>query len=182
VLVSVAAGITLESIGGWFGSASPAIRVMPNQPALIGQGMSGLCANGAVDATAKAGADYLVAATGRAVWLDNEELMDAVTAVSGSGPAYFYLFMEIMADIGTELGLSEATARTLVTQTALGTAAVANQRPETLAELRRQVTSPGGTTEAAISMLEREGIRDILRKALTAAHNRSIELGKPDLS
>ena len=182
VLVSVAAGITLGSIGGWFGSASPAIRVMPNQPALIGQGMSCLCANGAVDAKAKAGADYLVSATGRAVWLDNEELMDAVTAVSGSGPAYFYLFMEIMAEIGEELGLSAATARTLVTQTALGAAAVANQGPETLAELRRQVTSPGGTTEAAISTLEREGIHDILRKALTAARNRSIELGKPDLS
>jgi pyrroline-5-carboxylate reductase len=90
--------------------------------------------------------------------------------------------MEIMAEIGEELGLSAATARTLVTQTALGAAAVANQRPETLAELRRQVTSPGGTTEAAISTLERAGIHDILRKALTAARNRSIELGKPDLS
>lgn len=177
IIISVAAGITLSSLATWFGD-SAIIRVMPNQPALIGEGMSGLCASANVDAGGKAASEYLMSATGKAAWFDDEVLMDAVTAVSGSGPAYFYLVMELIADIATELGLDANTARLLSTQTALGAAEVARNRPETLAELRRQVTSPGGTTAAAIDTLEKENIRDIFRKALFAARDRSIELGK----
>jgi len=180
IVASVAAGITLSALGHWFGDATPAIRIMPNQPALIGQGMSGLCANAAVDAAGKGAADYLMAATGKAIWFTDEDLMDAVTAISGSGPAYFYLIMEAMADVATELGFDEQTARLLSTQTALGAAEVAASRPEPLSELRRQVTSPGGTTAAAINTLETEGIRDIFRKALLAARDRSVELGQVD--
>jgi pyrroline-5-carboxylate reductase len=119
-------------------------------------------------------------ATGKIIWLDDETLMDAVTAVSGSGPAYFYLIMEIMQEVAEEFGFDAATARLLSTQTALGAGRVAASSDEALAALRKRVTSPGGTTAAALAALEAEGIRDMFRKALTAARDRSVELGTLD--
>lgn len=177
-IVSVAAGITLESLRGWFGKTASIVRVMPNQPALAGEGMSGLCATAAVNAAGRAAADYLMAAAGKAAWFDDESLMDAVTAISGSGPAYFYLVMEIMQDVAQEFGFAADTARMLSTQTALGAATVATGSSDELARLREQVTSPGGTTAAALAALDEAGIRDIFRKALIAAKDRSIELGQ----
>jgi pyrroline-5-carboxylate reductase len=178
IIVSVAAGITLESLRNWFGESAPIVRVMPNQPALAGEGMSGLSATPAVDAAGRAAANYLLAATGKAAWFDDEQLMDAVTAISGSGPAYYYLIMEIMQDVAREFGFTADAARMLSTQTALGAATVATQGSDELAQLRQQVTSPGGTTAAALSTLEEAGIRDIFRNALSAARDRSVELGK----
>ena len=179
-IVSVAAGITLESLQGWFSETASLVRVMPNQPALVSEGMSGLCATPNVDTAGRNAADYLMAATGKAVWFDDESLMDAVTAISGSGPAYFYLIMEILQDVACEFGFTEDIVRMLSTQTALGAATVATQGSDDLATLRLQVTSPGGTTAAALAALEDGGIRDIFRKALNAARNRSIELGQLD--
>ena len=181
VIVSVAAGITLASLQGWLGANASIVRVMPNQPALVGEGMSGLCATAAVDAAGRAAADYLMAATGQAAWFTDESLMDAVTAISGSGPAYFYLIMEIMQDVAREFGFGADIARTLSTQTALGAATVATQGDDDLGTLRQQVTSPGGTTAAALAALEDAGIRDIFRNALIAARDRSVELGEPEV-
>jgi pyrroline-5-carboxylate reductase len=179
IVVSVAAGITLDLLSGWFGKSAAIVRVMPNQPALIGEGMSGLCATADVGAAGRAAVNYLLAATGQATWFEDESLMDGVTALSGSGPAYFYLLMEIMQDVATELGFDTATARLLSTQTALGAATLAAGTRDELAQLRERVTSPGGTTAAALETLENAGIRAIFRSALLAARNRAIELGKP---
>jgi pyrroline-5-carboxylate reductase len=179
LIVSVAAGITLESLAHWFGSDAALVRVMPNQPALVGAGMSGLCAGSETNADARNKAAYVMQATGNIVWLEEEALMDAVTAVSGSGPAYFYLVMEIMQQVAEEeFGFDAHTARELVTQTALGAGKTATVSEEQLAALRAQVTSPGGTTAAALQSLEAAGIRDMFRAALKAARDRSVELGR----
>ena len=178
IIVSVAAGIRLDSLRDWFGKAAAIVRVMPNQPALIGAGMSGLCATAEVGAAGRAAVDYLLSATGKSVWFDDESLLDCVTALSGSGPAYFYLLMEIMQDVAVELGFDQSTARLLSTQTALGAAGVATGTHDDLAVLRERVTSPGGTTAAALKVLENSGLRAILRDALLAARDRSVELGK----
>jgi pyrroline-5-carboxylate reductase len=180
VIVSIAAGITLQSMTEWFGADTAIVRVMPNQPALLAEGMSGLCATAKVSAAGRDQAGYAMEATGKIIWLDDETLMDAVTAVSGSGPAYFYLIMEIMQEVAEEFGFDAATARLLSTQTALGAGRVAASSDEALAALRKRVTSPGGTTAAALAALEAEGIRDMFRKALTAARDRSVELGTLD--
>lgn len=178
IVVSVAAGITLESMQSWFGADTALIRVMPNQPALIGEGMSGLCANPNVSEAGKELATYVMEATGKVLWFDDEQQIDAVTAISGSGPAYFYLVMEIMQQVAEELGLDAETARTLCTQTALGAGRLAAISGEDLSELRERVTSPGGTTAAALQILEQSGIRDMFRTALQAARDRSVELGQ----
>lgn len=178
IIVSVAAGITLDALAGWFGEKSSVVRVMPNQPAMVAEGMSALCANAAVAENDRKHATYLMEATGRIVWLDDEALMDAVTAVSGSGPAYFYLVMEILQQVAEEFGIDTDTARLLAAQTGLGAGRVAGEEHEPLATLRERVTSPGGTTAAALAALEEAGIRDMFRNALIAARNRSIELGK----
>ncbi|HJP05278.1 MAG: pyrroline-5-carboxylate reductase [Gammaproteobacteria bacterium] len=177
-IVSVAAGITLDSLAGWFGADSSIVRVMPNQPALISEGMSGLCAGPSVSDTGRQHAAYLMEATGKTAWFGDEGLMDAVTAISGSGPAYFYLVMEILQEVAEEFGFDAGTARLLSTQTGLGASRVASEDSESLATLRDQVTSPGGTTDAALTVLEDAGIRDMFRRALIAARDRSVELGK----
>lgn len=178
LLMSVAAGITLATLGRGLGGNAAMVRVMPNQPALIGEGMSVLVASTGVNAAQKSQAQYIAESTGQALWIDDESLMDAVTAVSGSGPAYFYLLMEIMEDIAAKLGLPVATARTLVRQTALGAARTAGLTAGELAALRESVTSPGGTTAAALAVLEAAGMRDILYRAITAARDRGTELGR----
>jgi pyrroline-5-carboxylate reductase len=177
VVMSIAAGITLRALDEWFGGRATLIRVMPNTPALVGAGMAGLYAAADVPAAARDLADYAMGATGRTLWLAAEHELDLVTAVSGSGPAYFFLIMEALQEIGTELGLSAAAARLLATQTALGAGLLAAESDDPPATLRARVTSPGGTTAAAIAALEAGGIRDIFRTALLAARDRSAELG-----
>lgn len=178
LVVSVAAGVTLATLARALGESPNAVRVMPNQPALVGEGMSVLVASACVDARARALAMYVAAATGKALWITDESLMDAVTAVSGSGPAYFYLLMELMEQSAVALGLPPDVARTLVRQTALGAARAAADPQADVAALRSSVTSPGGTTAAALAVLEQAGIGDILRRALTAARDRGAELGR----
>jgi len=177
LLVSIAAGITLESVQHLSGTVIPAVRVMPNQPALVGAGISVLTASTSAGEAHRRRAQYVAEAVGTAVWIDDESLMDAVTAVSGSGPAYFYLLMEIMQETAIRMGLPADLAATLVEETAFGAACTARQEAAEFAGLRTRVTSPGGTTEAAIKVLEDAGIRDIFRTALMAARDRSVELG-----
>jgi pyrroline-5-carboxylate reductase len=178
LVMSVAAGITLESLGKWLGMNTPLVRVMPNQPATIGAGVSALAASSAVDAAARQIAEYVAGTTGRALWLQDEAMMDAVTAVSGSGPAYFYLFMEHMERAAIDLGLPPDLAAALTRETALGAARVVTETHSEPAVLRAAVTSPGGTTAAALRIFEQADLAGIVQQALTAARNRSVELGK----
>ncbi len=178
LVISVAAGVTLATLARSLGAGTPAVRVMPNQPALVGAGMAVLVASPAVDDAGREQARHVAESTGRALWLDDESLMDAVTAVSGSGPAYFYLLMELMERTAIELGLPPDVARTLVRQTATGAARAAAMPDADVAALRASVTSPGGTTAAALAVLEQAGIGRILSRALTAARDRGAELGR----
>jgi len=181
LVISVAAGLTLAKLGDWLGDATPVIRVMPNQPALVGAGMAVMVAGNDVNEQQRAQADYVMGATGESGWVDDESLIDTVTAVSGSGPAYFYLLMEILADWARVNGIDDDLAAQLAVATARGAGLAATDAglpPETL---RASVTSPGGTTAAAITSLENAGLRDIFREALDAARRRSVELGRdPD--
>ncbi|BAO45511.1 pyrroline-5-carboxylate reductase [Thiolapillus brandeum] len=174
--LSIAAGIRHASLQAWLGQDVPVIRVMPNTPAMLGAGASGLYAPGNIDAAQREVAEHIMRATGIAVWLEDESLMDALTAVSGSGPAYFFRFMEAMETTAQELGLSEKTAHLLVLQTALGAARMAMESTAPLKELRSSVTSPGGTTEAALKVFTEGGLAQLVQQALTAARDRSIEL------
>ncbi|NND37347.1 MAG: pyrroline-5-carboxylate reductase [Gammaproteobacteria bacterium] len=175
--ISIAAGMTLDSLLNLLEPTRSIVRVMPNQPALVGAGMSVLAATPETTGEQRDLAQYVAAATGRAEWIDDEGLMDAVTAVSGSGPAYFYLLMELMEAVARDMGLSPKLAAALVRQTAFGAGRVAVESDLGLVELRESVTSRGGTTAAALAAFEQEGIRDIVDRALRAARGRSIELG-----
>ena len=179
LLLSIAAGVTLAALARWLGADTPAVRVMPNQPALVGEGMSVLVASPRASEAQRAQALYVAGATGQTAWLREESLMDAVTAVSGSGPAYFYLLMEMLEAGAVHLGLPRELARTLTRQTALGAARVAADPAVDVPAMRESVTSPGGTTAAALGVLEQAGIRDIFRRALEAARDRGAELGRP---
>jgi pyrroline-5-carboxylate reductase len=178
LILSVAAGITLDSLRGWFGKDAPLVRVMPNQPATIGAGISGLAASPAVGEQQRQVAQYIAEATGRAVWLADESLMDAVTAVSGSGPAYFYLLMEHMERAAMELGLPADLAAALTRETALGAARVVIETKAEPGRLRAAVTSPGGTTAAALRVFAAANLDAIVSQALAAARDRSAELGR----
>jgi pyrroline-5-carboxylate reductase len=178
LVLSVAAGVTLATLAGSLGERVAAVRIMPNQPALVGEGMAVLVAGGHVGALQREQAFRVATATGRAVWIDDESLMDAVTAVSGSGPAYFYLLIEMMESAAVSLGLERELARTLVRQTALGAARMAAEPTFDVAALRAGVTSPGGTTAAALEVLERAGVRETFERALRAARDRGVELGR----
>ncbi len=176
LVLSVAAGVGIRDISRWLGEPIALIRVMPNSPALVGAGVTAMFANEHVDTAQKAVAERLMSAVGSVVWLDSESLLDPVTAVSGSGPAYFFLLMEIMEQVGIEMGLSADAARTLTTQTAAGAAQMALQPGLDLVSLRQQVTSPGGTTEAALRTLDDADLRGIVRAALFAARDRGTQL------
>lgn len=175
--VSIAAGITLRSLSRMLAPIRAIVRVMPNQPALVGAGMSVMTATPDTTAEQRALAQYVAEATGQAEWVDDEGLMDAVTAVSGSGPAYFYLLMELMEASATGMGMAPELANTLVRQTAFGAGRVAIESDLQLAALRESVTSKGGTTAAALASFEQAGIHDIVDHALRAARDRSIDLG-----
>lgn len=177
LIVSVAAGITCQSLASWLGDR-PIVRCMPNTPSLLGEGASGLYANNSVSQAQREQAEQLLGAVGLAVWVEAESQMDAVTAVSGSGPAYFFLLIEAMTAAGEQLGLPHATAARLAEQTALGAARMAVTGEADAAELRRRVTSPAGTTEAAIKTFQADGFEALVNKALSAAAARSVELAE----
>jgi pyrroline-5-carboxylate reductase len=180
VVVSIAAGIRLESLARWLGNEVHLVRTMPNTPALLGAGISGLYADAAVPADARELASYVLGAAGTCVWLASEAQIDAVTAVSGSGPAYFFLVTEAMREAGVKLGLSPEIAGQLALQTLVGAAKMAEDgaaRAVDLTQLRANVTSKGGTTEAAVRVLESAGLRTMFDTALQAAAERGRELG-----
>lgn len=178
LFVSIAAGINLFSLQSWLGEEQAIVRCMPNTPSLIQLGASGLYANEHTSIVQKNLAETVLKAAGIVQWVQSEAEIDAVTAVSGSGPAYYFLLMEAMIDAGIELGLSRETASELTIQTAIGAAQMAKESDVDTAELRRRVTSPGGTTEQAINTFESAHLRDIVKAALNAANRRSGELAE----
>ena len=176
LLISIAAGINLAALEHWLGGEVSLVRCMPNTPALVQTGASGLFANAQVSDTQRQQATAILEAVGIALWVQSEAELDAVTAISGSGPAYYFLMMEAMTTAGVKLGLSEETARGLTLQTALGAARMASTSDIDAAELRRRVTSPNGTTERAIKTFQSEDFEAIVEHALTACRDRSVEL------
>ncbi len=177
LVVSVAAGIRAEDLKRWLGGI-PVVRAMPNRPALNGCGVTGLFATSDVAQAGKQLAESILGAVGPTVWVDREAQMDAVTAVSGSGPAYFFLLIEMLESAGVQLGLPVNVSRQLAIETAYGAGQMAKIATETPAVLREQVTSKGGTTEAALKHLEAADVRAIFTAAVTAAAKRSAEMAE----
>lgn len=178
LFVSVMAGIREQSIQAWLGGGTPLVRAMPNTPAMIQAGAIVLHATAETSTSQRDQAETLLRAGGLTRWVEKEEQMDAVTALSGSGPAYFFLLMEILEQVGAELGLDADNARLLTIQTALGAARMAMESNDSPRELRERVTSPGGTTERALDILESGGIRPLISRAVSAARERSEELSR----
>jgi len=176
LIISVAAGIPHAALARWFGASLPVVRTMPNRPALNGFGATGLYAPDSVGAASRALAESIMAAVSATVWVDHESQMDTVTALSGSGPAYFFLFMEALEAAAHERGLPVEVAHRLTLETAFGAAEMARRSQESLAALREQVTSKGGTTAAALAVLDAAGLRSIVGHAVAAADRRSAEL------
>jgi pyrroline-5-carboxylate reductase len=176
LIVSIAAGITTQQLDRWLGGGLPVVRTMPNTPALLGAGVTGLFANARVDAEGRTRTAALLSAAGPTVWIDDEARMDAVTAVSGSGPAYIFLFAEALQAAGEAEGLPPDAARTLALQTIFGAGRMLVESDVDAAELRRRVTSPNGTTQAAIESFEASGFRAIVARAVHAAAVRGKEL------
>lgn len=174
--LSVAAGIRSDSIAAWLG-LERIVRAMPNTPALIGQGITGLFARASVSANDKAFVEEVIATTGQSLWLDAEAQLDVVTALSGSGPAYVFYFMEAMTMAGTEMGLSHEQAHQLAVATFAGASALAQASTESPQVLRQRVTSKGGTTFAAISSMEENDVRALFIDAMYAARERAKQLG-----
>jgi pyrroline-5-carboxylate reductase len=172
------AGIREQSIQEWLGEGTPLVRAMPNTPAMIQSGAIVLHATPETSPSQRDRAETVLRAGGLTRWVDQEELMDAVTAISGSGPAYFFLLMEVLEQVGAELGLEPENARLLTIQTALGAARMAMESDDSPRELRERVTSPGGTTERALEVLESGGIRALVSRAVSAARDRSEELSR----
>ena len=178
LLVSIAAGVPIAAMRAWTHAEQPIVRCMPNTPALLGAGITALFASEAVDEAARNQAETILSAAGRTLWVDEEEKLDAVTAVSGSGPAYFFYLMESMVEAGVEQGLDAETATVLTLETAYGAALMARERTNSPAELRANVTSPGGTTAAAIAALDEANAGATIRGALAAAGARSKTLAE----
>lgn len=176
VVVSIAAGIRVEAMERWLGGEVPIVRCMPNTPALVKTGATGLYANEFVSDDQKDQVESLLRAVGVTVWLGTESELDAVTALSGSGPAYFFMIMESLEAAAIEAGLDQQTAQLLTQETALGAAKMALASSESAGVLRERVTSPGGTTERALGVMSERGLADIFKQAVLAARDRSIEL------
>ena len=176
LIISIAAGVREPDLRGWLGGDVALVRCMPNTPALLQCGATALYANARVNAQQRHLADTILSAAGITVWVDDEALLDSVTALSGSGPAYFFLVMEALEQVGQKLGLNAAQARQLTLQTALGAARMAVEGADDPATLRANVTSPGGTTERAIDILQQGGLEALFEKALRGAHARCAEL------
>lgn len=177
LVVTIAAGIRLGDLSRWLEGHAAIVRAMPNTPALVRAGITGLFAPPAVGPAQRERAEALLGSVGETVWLDRESDLDAVTAVSGSGPAYVFYWMEALEAAGCEMGLAPAAARKLALQTFAGAATLARSRAEDPAVLRAQVTSPGGTTERALTEMERAGLKAAFVAAVKAARDRSAELG-----
>ncbi len=176
LIMSIAAGPRIDDIDSWLGGGNSVVRVMPNQPALIDQGISAMIANRRTGAGPRELAERIMSAVGQVVWVNTESDIDAVTAVSGTGPAYFYLLIDVMIDAGVRFGLDAATARTLAVETARGATALAAAETESMASMIERVRSPGGTTTAAFEQLDAADVRGIFAKAIEAARDRAVEL------
>ncbi|MGB0361314.1 MAG: pyrroline-5-carboxylate reductase [Endozoicomonas sp.] len=176
LLISVAAGINMSSLEAWTGKPQAIIRSMPNTPSLLQCGASGLFANTHVSSKQKAIANNIFSAIGIAEWVKEESLIDAVIAVSGSGPAYYFLFMEVMEQVGVKLGLNQEISKRLTQQTALGAARMAQASDVSVDELKRRVMSPNGTTEQAINTFMDGQFPELIEKAMNAVISRSIEM------
>ncbi len=178
LIMSIAAGPTTTDIDKWLGGGLSVVRVMPNQPALIDQGISALIANKSTDAAGRDLAEKIMTAVGQVVWLDDESKMDGVTAVSGTGPSYFYLLIDCMIEAGVKYGIDPETARTLAVETARGATSLASAETESMSSLIERVRSPGGTTTAAFKVLDMADVRGIFAKAIDAAERRAAELAE----
>ncbi|HEV2443460.1 MAG TPA: pyrroline-5-carboxylate reductase [Steroidobacteraceae bacterium] len=178
VVLSVAAGVRIETLQSWCGAGVPVIRAMPNRPALVGAGATGLFAPAEVDASHRAMAAQIMQSVGEVVWVDTEDALDVVTALSGSGPAYFFLLAEAMAQAGADLGLPAETARRLSIATLHGAGLLAQGSDGDLARMRAEVTSKGGTTEAAVRILHAAGFNELVGRAVEAATDRGRELAE----
>lgn len=178
LVVSIAAGIRLVDLKRWLGGHRALVRCMPNTPALIGAGITGLCAAPGVNAAAKKTAERILGAVGKTVWVKDEALLDPVTAVSASSPAYVFWFIEQLAAEGVALGLPEEDSMRLAKEAVLGSAKLAAQSKEPPATLRERVTSKGGTTEAALRVFAEEGLAERFRRAVAAASRRGAEMGE----
>ena len=178
LIMSIAAGPMIDDIDAWLGGGLSVVRVMPNQPALIDQGISALYANERTSAEHRELAEKIMTAVGHAVWLDAESKMDAVTAVSGTGPAYFYLLIDVMIESAIRYGIDAKTARTLAVETARGATALAAAETESMASLIERVRSPGGTTTAAFEYLDEADARGIFAIAIEKAEQRAAELAR----
>lgn len=178
LVISIAAGIRTDQIEHWLGSQAAVVRVMPNTPALIGAGSNGLHANAHVTDGQRQEAERILAASGICEWVDDESLMDTVTGISGSAPAYFFLMVEALEDAAVGNGLDRKSARRLAAQTCLGAGRMMMESDETPAELRRRVTSPNGTTQAALDSFANDDLRNIVARAVNAARERGAELAR----
>jgi pyrroline-5-carboxylate reductase len=176
LIMSIAAGPRIDDIDQWLGGGLSVVRVMPNQPALIDQGISALFANQQTDESGRDMAEKIMTAVGQVVWLDSESKMDAVTAVSGTGPSYFYLLIDCMIEAGIKAGIDSETARTLAVETARGATSLAAAETESMSSLIERVRSPGGTTTAAFELLDAADVRGIFAAAINAAERRAAEL------
>ena len=176
LIMSIAAGPKIDDIDQWLGGGLSVVRVMPNQPALIDQGISALFANQQTDESGRDMAEKIMTAVGQVVWLDSESKMDAVTAISGTGPSYFYLLIDCMIEAGIKAGIDSETARTLAVETARGATSLAAAESESLSSRIERVRSPGGTTTAAFELLDAADVRGIFAAAIDAAERRAAEL------
>lgn len=176
IILSVAAGIRVSSLEAWCGTGVPVVRAMPNRPALVGAGATGLYAPQSVEAEHRAGAEQILQAVGETVWVPSEDALDVVTALSGSGPAYFFLLAELMAHAAVANGLAPEAARRLAVATLHGAGLLAHSSDGDLARLRAEVTSKGGTTEAALRAFESADLNSIVSRAIEAATQRGREL------
>jgi pyrroline-5-carboxylate reductase len=178
LVISIAAGLDMTALSRWLGGHRQIVRSMPNTPALIGAGITGLCALQEVSAEQRAAADRVLRAVGTTVWIEDEAKIDGVTAISGSGPAYVFLFIEALQQAAADLGFTPEQGRQLAIETVQGAAALAAQSAEQAAILRERVTSKGGTTEAALRIMAERGVKDGIVAGCLAAEARGRELGK----
>ena len=178
LMVSIAAGLEASTLDEWLGGGLPLVRVMPNTPSLVGKGAAGLYANDQVKEKQKTMVESVFNSIGSALWVEDESLLHAVTALSGSGPAYFFLMLEALEEAATDAGIAGETARALAIQTMAGAAEMAGRSEHDPGQLKRNVMPPGGTTEQAIQTFEEGGMRDLVKKAYSAAYKRSGEMAK----
>lgn len=178
LVITIAAGIRLVDLSRWLGGYAILVRCMPNTPALIGAGVTGLYASAGVGAGQRASAESILGAVGATLWVPEESLLDPVTAISGSGPAYVFYFIEALQQAAQDMGFSAADAKKLAVETFVGTARLAAQSAEDVAVLRERVTSKGGTTERALARMEADGVKELIVRAVHAANQRAHELGE----